>query len=288
MIKFFTPLTIIFILLITSSCQSSKSGKDLASKESDPSKIIISNYDGGEVTLSEAQVEVDKIAATNKNLKGLTFDKLNPQQKEAIIKEVVLKEIAYKEAKKRNLNKDKEYEAALKIFEEELLKQKLFVQLTKAAMEEENLKIEYDKLAKNLKDKKDLKISYIALDTEKKAQSIYQELIKKPNLFSSYARRNSIDKETAKKGGELGFVLEDALPAEVVKQAKILEKGQVSKPISTSSNRWVIIKMEDQRAAEIVPFEKAKDVLAQNLAKKAITDFVSQSLEKAKISIVIK
>jgi len=279
---------IILTSLILSSCQSLKSGKDLASKESDPSKTIISNYEGGEVTLSEVQVEVDKIAATNKNLKGLTFDKLSPTQKEAIIKEVVLKEVAYKEAKKRKLNKDKEYESALKIFEEELLKQKLFVELTKDAMEEENLKIEYDKLAKNLKDKKDLKISYIALDTEKKAQSIYQELSKKPNLFSSYARRNSIDKETAKKGGELGFVLEDALPAEVVKQAKILEKGQVSKPISTSSNRWVIIKMEDQRAAEIVPFEKAKDALAQNLAKKAITDFVSQSLEKAKISIVIK
>lgn len=279
---------IILTSIILSSCQSAKSGKDLVSKESDPSKTIISNYDGGEVTLSEAQVEVDKIAATNKNLKGLTFDKLIPEQKEAIIKEVVLKEVAYKEAKKRKLNKDKEYEVALKIFEEELLKQKLFVELSKAAMEEENLKTEYDKLAKNLKDKKDLKISYIALDTEKKAQSIYQELSKKPNLFSSYARRNSIDKETAKKGGELGFVLEDALPAEVVKQAKILEKGQVSKPISTSSNRWVIIKMEDQREAEIVPFEKAKDALAQNLAKKAITDFVSQSLENAKISIVIK
>ena len=35
---------------------------------------------------------------------------------EAVIKEVILKEMAYKEAKKRKLDKDKDYQEALKIF----------------------------------------------------------------------------------------------------------------------------------------------------------------------------
>ncbi len=73
----------------------------------------------------------------------------------------------------------------------------------------------------------------------------------------------------------------------MVKQARTVVKGQVAKPIQTSG-KWVIVKLEDERPAEIIPFEKSKDALAQNLAKKAVEDFVSQSLEKAKISLLVK
>ena len=96
------------------------------------------------------------------------------------------------------------------------------------------------------------------------------------------------DKEIAKKGGDLGFVIEDALPAEVMKQVKTMIKGEIAKPIQISNSNWVIIKFEDERPAEILPFEKVKESFAQNLAQKAIEDFISQSFEKAKISILIK
>ena len=116
---------------------------------------------------------------------------------------------------------------------------------------------------------------------------IYQSLLKSPNSFANQAKRKSLDKEVGKKGGDLGFILEDALPAEVVKQARTVAKSQIAKPVLTSS-KWVIVKLEDERPAEITSFEKSKDALAQNLAKKAIEDFVSQSLEKAQISILVK
>jgi peptidyl-prolyl cis-trans isomerase C len=66
-----------------------------------------------------------------------------------------------------------------------------------------------------------------------------------------------------------------------------LQKNQISKPFFTN-NKWLIIKLGDTRPAEILPYEKAKDALAQNLAKKAVEDFVSKGLDKAKISILIK
>lgn len=66
-----------------------------------------------------------------------------------------------------------------------------------------------------------------------------------------------------------------------------MQKGQISQPFFTNA-KWVIIKLEDERPAEILPYEKAKDALAQNLVKKAIEDFVSQSLEKAKINVLVK
>ncbi len=45
-----------------------------------------------------------------------------------------------------------------------------------------------------------------------------------------------------------------------------------------------VIKLDDERPARILSYEKTKDALAQNLAKKAMEDFASQSFEKAKIN----
>jgi peptidyl-prolyl cis-trans isomerase C len=282
--------SLIIISLALSACQNSLNSKVSGKEESvsnDPAKKIISTYSGGEVTLKDVNIELEKLIVQNAKLKGLTFDRLSSDQKEAIIKEVVLKEIAYKEAKKRSLNKDKDYQEALKVFETELLKQRLFVDLAKQASEEKNVKKNYDELVVKLKEKKDLRISYIILKTQNEAEAIYQTLLKYPNSFASQAKRKSLDKEVAKKGGDLGFVMEDSLPTEVSKQAKSLNKGQIGKPIQVT-DKWAVIKLEDERPAEIIAYEKAKDALAQSLAKKAIEDFVSQSFEKAKINILVK
>jgi peptidyl-prolyl cis-trans isomerase C len=248
---------------------------------------IVANYKGGYVTLNQAQIELNKLAVQNPDLKGIAFESLNNDQKEIIIKEIVLKEIAYKEAKKERLNKEKDYKQALKLFETELLKQKLFVKITKDAKKEKNLRANYDKLVKNLKDKQDIKISYIALKTEKEANSLHKILTKYPNSFAKQAKLKSIDKETAKNGGDLDFIIEDALPKEIVDNAKQLEKGKISKPFQLA-DKWVIIKLEDLRPAKIAKFEDAKQSLATSLSQKALQDFISKSIANANISITLQ
>jgi parvulin-like peptidyl-prolyl isomerase len=270
------------LIILLSSCQSV-----IGSKTSSSDASAIATYEGGQVTLKDATYELNKLISKNEKLKGLTFEKLSPEQKEAVIKEVILAEMAYKEAKKRKLDKDKDYQEALKSFESELLKQKLLFTLAKEAADEKNLRKNYDELVAQLKNKKDLRISYIALRTQKEADVVYQIVTRAPNSFVSQARKKSIDKDIAKKGGDLGFIIEDVLPADVLKQAKALQKGQIAKPFVANS-KWVVIKLDDERPAEILSFEKAKDALAQNLAKKAMEDFASQSFEKAKISILVK
>jgi parvulin-like peptidyl-prolyl isomerase len=281
----------IFPLIISlTSCQNilgSKSASNLENKEANTqSKTIIATYKSGQVTLQDFNVELEKIIEKNEQLKGVTFEKLSAEQKELVIKEFVIKEIASKEAKKRKLNKDADYKEALKNFESELLKQKLVFALIKEASDEKNVKKNYDEIVLKIKDKKDLKISYIALKNKNDAEAVYQIVSKSPNSFSTQAKKKSVDKETAKKGGDLGFVIEEALPSEVSKQAKLLQKNQISQPF-LANEKWLIIKLDDERSAEILPYEKAKEALAQNLAKKAVEDFVNQSLEKAKISILI-
>ena len=284
-------LTLLPLIIFLTSCQNNSGSKSVSNVDnkasSDQEKTIIATYKGGQVTLKDFNSELEKIIEKDAKLKGITFEKLNSEQKEIIIKEFVIKELASKEAKKRKLNKDSDYQNALKNFESELLKQKLVFDLIKKASDEKNVKKNYDEIEAKIKDKKDLRISYIALRTQNEAEAVYKIVSIAPNSFSNQAKRKSIDKEVAKNGGDLGFIIEEALPNEVLNQAKLLQKNQISKPFFTN-NKWLIIKLDDMRPAEILPYEKAKDTLAQNLAKKAVEDFVSQGLKKAKISILIK
>jgi hypothetical protein len=90
----------IFSLIISlCSCQNFLGAKNVNNIDnsivSDPSKVVVSTYLNGEVTLKNVNVELEKLIMQNNKLKGITFDKLSSDQKEAIIKEVVLKEMAY-------------------------------------------------------------------------------------------------------------------------------------------------------------------------------------------------
>ena len=249
-------------------------------------KDIIASYSGGEITLQEMQGEIDKIASQNDKLKDLKFDDLDYAQKETLIKAFIIKEISYDEAKKRNLDEEKEYKEALKLIESELLQKRLEVSIIKDATSEEKLKAEYQKLVEKLQNEKEIEISYISVKKESDADYIYKKIKRKPVNFSYYAKKKSLDKTTAKNGGDLGFVLKSSLPKELSDILFALKKGQISKPFLLGKE-WVIAKYGEERNAEIPDFEKAKNDIKKRLAKKAIQDFVNDALDNADIKISV-
>lgn len=280
-------LTALSLILFLPSCHIMPKNSISNDTANEQSNQVVATYEDGEVTLQDANQELAKLVATNDKLKNTTFEKLNTDQKQTVIKEIVLQDAVCKEAKKRNLDQDRDYQEALKNLEYQLLQQKLILAITRDVSDEANLRKNYDQLVEKLKDKKDLRISYIALKTESEANALHKKLVRSPKSFAEQAKRKSIDKEIAKKGGDLGFALEDAIPADILKQAKMLTKGQISKPFLTSG-KWIIIKLEDERPAEVLTFEKSKSILIQNLAQQSIADFAAQSTEKAKINILTK
>lgn len=278
---------LVFLLLsfILISCKNNfykSSNSNIVNKDDK----ILATYEGGNVMLSEVKREFSKIISRDEKLKKLTFDDLASEQKKIIINEVVVNDVSYQKAKELKLNNDDDYQEALKLFETELLKQKLYLHIANQVKQEENLKKNYQQLASKLANKKDYRFSYIALkdekDAKKEADEIYEKLLKNPQKFSDIAKKKSVDKDTAKKGGDLGYIVEDALPTEILSSLKKLKKGQVSKPI-LSANRFIIIKFIDERKAEILSFDKAKESLAQGLIKKALEDFNEKALKDSHI-----
>lgn len=281
----YNKLVFLLFLFILISCKNNfykSSNSNIVNKDDK----ILATYEDRNVMLSEVKREFSKIISRDEKLKKLTFDDLTSEQKKIIINEVVVNHASYQKAKELKLNNDDDYQEALRLFETELLKQKLYLHIANQIKQEENLKKNYQQLANKLANKKDYRFSYIALkdekDAKKEADEIYEKLLKNPQKFSDIAKKKSVDKDTAKKGGDLGYIVEDALPTEILSSLKKLKKGQVSKPI-LSANRFLIIKFVDERKAEILPFDKAKEALAQGLIKKALEDFNSQAVKDSQI-----
>jgi len=267
----------LFIAFFTFSCA-------MLSQKTTAEKTIVATYNKGKITLAEAQQELDKISSKSEKLKDLQFSNLKKEQQELVIKEIILQKIIYQEAKKQGFKNEKSYTQAVKNFKQEFLKQKLYNHLVSTAKAEKNVQKNYNELLEKSQNKLDFKISYIAIGNEKQAQEIYQKLLKNPSNFAKIAKQRSIDTDTAKKGGNLGFVFEDNLPVSLVENLKQLKKNQITKPIEVADS-WFIVQLQQSRKAEILPFEKAKEQLAENLAKLAVEDFIEKSLEQAKINI---
>lgn len=271
---------LISLSLFLSSCQSS-------SDKNDPSNKIVSTYKGGKVTLGDAQNQLDKLIASNKKLRGITFEKLGSDQKEIIIKEVVLKEISIKEAKKRNLHKEKDYKAALKLFQGELLQRKLYIDLVKEATTEENLKKKYDEIAQKTAGKKELKVSYIVVKTKKLADKLFKKLKRSPKSFYKSAKKFSLDKKTAKKGGDLGYVLSSQLPGPLAKISESLKNNQVSKPVLLAKDKWVLIKINKRKDFKLAKYKDIKKSLIENISQETLEKFNSSNVKKAEINIIL-
>jgi peptidyl-prolyl cis-trans isomerase C len=284
-----SAIILITTTLVLPSCKTSINEK-FAVKNSripNPEKIIVASYNDGKVSLKDVESQINKLTSQNDKLNDSNFYQLNTNQKENLIKEIVLKKIYVKEAKKRSLDKDEDYKQALIGFESELLRQKLLIALAKDVDEEKDLEENYKKLIAKTKEKKDIKISYIIVKTKNEAFDIYHSILKSPNSFTATAKKKSLDKETAQQGGNLGFVMEDFLPISIVKQARSVVKGEIAKPIQ-SADKWLIIKLVDERPAKITSFNESKRIMLRNLQQKAVEDFIKKSLEKAKINIFTK
>lgn len=98
----------------------------------------------------------------------------------------------------------------------------------------------------------------------KKAEELKKQLEKDDADFGELARKQSDDKESSDRGGDLGFVIRGWMPPEFEKVAFSLPVGEVSEPVETQFG-YHLIRVQEKKAAESVTFDKLKDDLAQFL-----------------------
>lgn len=94
---------------------------------------------------------------------------------------------------------------------------------------------------------------------KEKAEKILANLKNNPDKFEQIAQKESDDKASAERGGELGFFPKEAMVEEFAKAAFSMKPDTISETVVKSPYGFHIIKVTDRAEAGSTPFEKVKD-----------------------------
>ena len=123
-----------------------------------------------------------------------------------------------------------------------------------------------------------------AATAQKKATDLATKARAKGADFAQLAKENSDHKDTAPKGGDLGWLPETQILPEIRAVAEKMEKGEVSMPIRTTTG-WHIVKLIDKKPSSTRPLSEVRDAIvsqmrqrrAQDLQRKYMEEMISRS-----------
>lgn len=106
--------------------------------------------------------------------------------------------------------------------------------------------------------------------------------------FDEAAEKNSDDPDTARRGGDLGYVVKGMLPEGVEAAAFKMQVGENSQPVESKFG-WHILRLEEKRAPQKLRYEAVKDdleqVLAQNSFATELGSYIKELRKDAKIQV---
>jgi peptidylprolyl isomerase len=114
-----------------------------------------------------------------------------------------------------------------------------------------------------------------AEEAKKKIAELSAKLGKPGADFAKLAKENSAHKESAERGGELGWVGEEQMVPEIRRAVTGMDKGEVSSPIKSAAG-WHLIKLLDKKPAATRPLA---DIRANLIV--AMRNRKSQDMERA-------
>lgn len=120
-----------------------------------------------------------------------------------------------------------------------------------------------------------------------KADAVHKKLSEGLD-FDEAVEKNSDDKESVARGGDLGYIIRGMLPEEVEETAFRLRVGDNSRPVKSKFG-WHILRLEEKRAAQKLRFAAVKSdleqVLSQNAFAEELGKYIKELRKDAKIQV---
>lgn len=207
---------------------------------------------------------------------------VTPEMEGQIKEEVIAREVFMQEAQKRGLDASDNFKAQMELARQTLLIRELFTEYQKAnPVSEEDMKAEYDKfVAAN--GGKEYKASHILVEKESDAKAIIAQL-KKGGNFAAIAKKSSTDKGSGAKGGDLDWANPSSYVKEFTEALIQLKKGQITETPVKSQFGYHIIRLDDERQAQLPKFEEVKPQIAQQLQQQKLVAFQQELRAAAKV-----
>lgn len=230
--------------------------------------------------------EGQNFSSPEQEVKVPAIETLPSEVIEILVKEIYLEKQLTKEAKKSKAN-NKETAAKILDVQEKILRQTYLDFLIKEEVNDQKISEKYSELSNQIAGKKEYLVYHIVIKTKEEAEKLKKELsARKAPSFSELAKKYSIDQESAAKGGEIGYIMEENMIKEISEALPKLKKEEISNPIQTKFG-WHLIKVAEVREAKALDFEAVKENIRQQLTQDKINEINSRITKDVKVKILI-
>ena len=198
-----------------------------------------------------------------------------------VINFLIKRRLLIQEAQHQKLDKNENVAQAIKLSREELLIRALTAKhLQNNPVTEQDAKKRYDELKK----KEEYKVSHILLPSEEKAKQFIAD-IKKGKSFSHIARKHSLDIDSAKRGGNIGWVSHNGIAPQIYIAAAKLKKGKIGTSPVKSDYGWHIVRRDGNRKTRLPAFKKYKQKMLELVHRERIDILIEHLRSKATIIV---
>ena len=247
---------------------------------------VIATVNGTALTRAELERRVRQ-----QELLGRVKD--SPELRARLRDEMIAEELLFQEAVRLNVDQSPGFVQAMEIARRSALATVMLQTAKPAEVTEAQVREAYDRSAKGL-EPNDLRLRAIVVDNQAKIREIRSALAKGAE-FADLARRNS-RLPSAQLGGDLGWInlrtpaeaASSPLPAEVAVEIRKLQKGGFTAPIGDKRGLWWVVKLEDTRPSQVVPFDQVKNNVRQLLEANARAQAAQQLLAGLRSKAAVK
>ncbi len=108
-------------------------------------------------------------------------------------------------------------------------------------------------------------------EAARKINDLGARLAKSAGDFARLAKENSAHKESAEKGGEIGWIGEDQMVAEIRRAVVKMNKGNISPPVKSAAG-WHLIKLMDKRPPALRPLAEVRGNLVAAMRQRKMQE----------------
>jgi peptidyl-prolyl cis-trans isomerase C len=207
---------------------------------------------------------------------------ITPEVESQIKEEVIAREIFLQEAKKRGLEASKDFKSQMELARQTILIRELFADYQKKnPVSDAEIQAEYDKFAA-ANSGKEYKASHILVEKEDEAKAIIAS-IKQGAKFEDIAKKQSKDPGSGARGGDLDWANPNSYVSEFTEALLKLKKGEMTAEPVKSQFGWHIIRLDDERQAQLPKLDEVKPQIAQQLQQQKLGQFQEDLRTKAKV-----
>lgn len=207
---------------------------------------------------------------------------LNDRQRTQIASQMIQLNLLYQKALEEDLQNKPEVRRSLALQKKlYLASQAVEHYMDNSQVPESRLKSEYKQLTASQSGEQ-YKARHILVKKKSKAEKIIQQLDNGAD-FAALAKKDSIDKGTAKQGGELGWFKPKQMVPKFSAAVAGLEKGQYTEEPVKSRFGWHVILLEDERSTAPPSFTASRPQLEKQARKGMMQKHINSLQSQADI-----